>query len=341
MEAEWKKFQDSFLDHLKMKIESRKLVDTVSETLQISNSSAYKKIKGDTMLGLDEVITLASNYHISLDQFLNYKSAPIPFLNDALRKMPLHPMDFIQNLQNHLNQLTALKNLSYINLAGEIPIFHFMPFHKLFAFKLYAWNFTSWSIPKYEDKFDLNIFVKDEALMHAIDTCAHTYYHFSGIEIWNIRMIDNTLDQLKYFIHMRVFHHKSIAQEICSELFDLLDHLQKICITGTKRFETKDALNKSSVNIYMNEIVHSNEVIFVSSDLGDHLYCVIDAPNLIRTSDKKMTAYAKSWLLKTKKHSTQISGEGEKERRVLFEKLFSKMEKSRIEINSLLNYVYS
>ncbi len=55
----------------------------------------------------------------------------------------------------------------------------------------------------------------------------------------------------------------------------------------------------------------------------------------------KMTAYAKSWLHKTKKHSTQISGEGEKERRVLFEKLFSKMEKSRIEIDSLLNYVYS
>ena len=49
MSSEWKKFQDSFLDHLKMKIESRKLVDTVSETLQISNSSAYKKIKGDTM----------------------------------------------------------------------------------------------------------------------------------------------------------------------------------------------------------------------------------------------------------------------------------------------------
>ena len=54
-----------------------------------------------------------------------------------------------------------------------------------------------------------------------------------------------------------------------------------------------------------------------------------------------MTRYAKSWLLKTKKHATQISGEGEKERRVLFEKLFSKMEKSRIEIDSLLNYIYN
>jgi len=44
---------------------------------------------------------------------------------------------------------------------------------------------------------------------------------------------------------------------------------------------------------------------------------------------------------KIKKHATQISGEGEKERRVLFEKLFSKMEKSRIEIDSLLNYIYN
>ena len=101
MSSEWKKFQDSFLDHLKMKIESRKLVDTVSETLQISNSSAYKKIKGDTMLGLDEIIILASNYHISLDQFLNYKSAPIPFLNDAKPTESFESIDRFKEFKLH------------------------------------------------------------------------------------------------------------------------------------------------------------------------------------------------------------------------------------------------
>jgi hypothetical protein len=143
--------------------------------------------------------------------------------------MPLHPMDFIQNLQNHLNQLTSLKNLSYINLAGEIPIFHFMPFHKLFAFKLYAWNFTSWSIPKYEDKFDLNIFLNDEALMHAIDKCAHTYYHFSGIEIWNIRLLDITLDQIKFFIQLNMFKDRNSVYLILTDLEKFTEHLLGMC----------------------------------------------------------------------------------------------------------------
>ncbi|NOT36082.1 MAG: hypothetical protein HOP11_01750 [Saprospiraceae bacterium] len=183
--------------------------------------------------------------------------------------------------------------------------------------------------------------MNDPSLVDEMEKCAHTYYHFSGVEIWNFRMIDITIDQIKYFIPFKVFKNKNAAIEILDELEEFIYHLEKICTTGTKRFETKDALNKSNLKVYINEILNSNEVILVTSDQGDTVFSTIDTPNFIRTSETRMINHIKTWLKTTVKHSTQISGEGEKDRRIMFEKIHSKFQKAKLEIRSLLDYVYS
>jgi hypothetical protein len=338
--AEWKKFQSDFLDSLSARTGPVKLVDAIARATGKSNHAAYKKIRNDSMLGIDELIILARTYDLSIDQFLGHRSAPVPFMSDAIRKMPEEPGDYLLNLQKHLSQLTNATGLSYLTLAGEVPIFHMMPFHRLFALKLFAWNFTNWSIHRFEEKFEPDVYLKNKELTQNIEKLAHTYYQFPGVEIWNIRMLDIIIDQIKYFVHIGAFRNKIIVQEITSELFDLVDHLRKICTTGAKRFETKESLHKSNVKIYMNEIVYSNEISYVSSDQGEFAFIAADSPNYLRSSDPRMTAHLKKWLTRTMNHSTQISGEGEKERRVLFEKINQKLLKARSEIDSLSNYVF-
>ena len=169
--------------------------------------------------------------------------------------------------------------------------------------------------------------IKDIELIGAMEKCAHTYYHFSGIEIWNIRLLDNTVDQMKFFIQLKMFKDKNTVRIILSDLEKFIEHLLKMCEQATKRFETRTNFNKSTIKIYMNEFIHSN--------------ASIDTPNFIRTSDPKFNQHIHKWLENTIKHSTQISNEGEKDRKNLFNNLFQKLDRGVKEINNLLEIYYS
>src|SRR4051812_12477307 len=50
------------------------LADAVAETLFISNDSAYRRIRGETPLVLEEARTLCNRFSISFDEVLHSKS---------------------------------------------------------------------------------------------------------------------------------------------------------------------------------------------------------------------------------------------------------------------------
>lgn len=340
-EGNLKEYHRKLMEELNKRTGLEKQVEVISKVLGLSRSAAYKKINMNIAFSFFEVMTLAEHFEISLDKLSTRKSSYVAFQMDALRKMPEHPKDYLLNLLQHLNALTKLTNLNYVSLAGEVPVFHFMTFPNLFAFKLFSWNYSTWRIPSFLNQFDLESYIKDIELIGAMEKCAHTYYHFSGIEIWNIRLLDNTLDQMKFFIQLKMFKDKNTVRIILSDLEKFIEHLLKMCEQATKRFETRTNFNKSTIKIYMNEFIHSNEIISVNSNEGHFVFASIDTPNFIRTSDPKFNQHIHKWLENTIKHSTQISNEGEKDRKNLFNNLFQKLDRGVKEINNLLEIYYS
>lgn len=325
------------LEHL---CPNENLVDRLSKVLGCARSTAYKKINRKILLSADELLLIVQHFQISMDSLISHKSSPVPFQSDALRKMPERPVSYLLNLIRHLDTMTSWQKVGYIYLAGEVPIFHYMAFKSLFMFKLYVWEYAAWEMPGRTGRFDLEAHLRSEELTRAINRCIQTYYQFSGIEIWNIRMIDLTIDQLLYFIPMKAFKSRMVVNTLIAELEDLVYHLENICDTATKRIETKESLNKSKVKVYMNELLHANDTILITSDHAELIFSSIDSPNYIRTSDVRMCRHIKNWLNNTIRHSTQISGEGEKERRVLFEVIKKKVEKGKREIKALMDYYY-
>lgn len=333
-------YQKKLVQELSKHIGIEKQAVVIAQIIGSSISSAYKKINLDTSFSFNEVVLLANFFNVSLDQLYSKNASKCSIQMDALRKMPEHPKDYLLNIIQHLNSLTKLSKPSYINLAGEVPIFHFMTFPRLFAFKLYSWNYGSWSIPAFKGQFDVDIYLRDSELIQLMEKCAHTYYHFSGIEIWNIRLLDITLDQIKFFIQLNMFKDRNSVNLILTDLEKFTEHLLGMCESATKRFETHSNYNKSAIKIYINEFVHSNELIAVHSDEGNFIFASIDTPNFIISSDPKFTQHLMKWLENTIKHSSQISGEGEKERKKLFNNLFQKLDRNKKEIYSLLDIYY-
>ncbi|MBK7796114.1 MAG: hypothetical protein IPJ64_07050 [Saprospiraceae bacterium] len=330
-------FQNRLLHEINLRIGSGNLADYLSDMLHISKSSAYKRLSYQIPFSLDEALVLAEKLDISLDQLIIGNARPVPVYMDALRKSPNHLIDFVKNLKNHLLSLSQLKNLEHINFAGEVPIFHMMAFSNLFAFKLYAWNFSTWNISAYLKNFDPSIFISDPELKKEIDSCVQIYYNFDGVEIWNPRMLDCTFDQLKFYIQLGVFSKKSYIDAILSDIEELVTHLKHMCDSAIKNYSSSKQMHRSQIKIYSNEYIYPIELFLIKSDEGKYFFSAIDYPNFLRTSSEKMTSHFSQWLEKVKSHSTQISGEGEKDRKNLFYPIEQKLVLFKQEVASLIN----
>src|SRR5690349_174461 len=66
--------------HLKTLIPAHlSLVDEMSSLLDISPDSAYRRIRGEKPISLDETKIICEHYHLSLDQFLHAQSDSVLF----------------------------------------------------------------------------------------------------------------------------------------------------------------------------------------------------------------------------------------------------------------------
>ena len=67
--------QQLFFQHLKGKLPQHiSIVDEVAELLNISNDSAYRRIRAEKPISFEELQKLCVHYKVSLDQFLNIQS---------------------------------------------------------------------------------------------------------------------------------------------------------------------------------------------------------------------------------------------------------------------------
>ncbi len=72
--------QQSFFNQIKSKLPSHfSFVDEIALVLNISNDSAYRRIRGEKPIGLDEMYLLCSKYNVSVDQLFQLKNNTILF----------------------------------------------------------------------------------------------------------------------------------------------------------------------------------------------------------------------------------------------------------------------
>src|SRR5580765_3594871 len=98
--------QSSFLERVKSRLPANvSFVDELAEILNISRDSAYRRIRGETVLSLDEVKKLYDRFGISLDVILSNSSQMVSFH----RRVVDHSSYTIEQWLN-----SVLKNLSFL-----------------------------------------------------------------------------------------------------------------------------------------------------------------------------------------------------------------------------------
>jgi hypothetical protein len=155
--------------------------------------------------------------------------------------------------------------------------------------------------------FDMDAYRNDVKLNNQIKRLVILYSSIATEEIWNINMLDTTLNQIQFCRDAKRFKNASDADFLMDILRGLLDKL-KVLVSSSKKihpYSTDDASLAFS-HVWYNEIFHNNMFIIANLPQTHILYSAFDVPNFIKSIEPAMTHYGTEFFNRTKNLSTQL-----------------------------------
>jgi BetR domain len=301
------------------------LVDVIAEVLNISNDSAYRRIRGEKPIPLDEVRVLATHFKLSVDQLLNLESNVFIFTGSFTNNTDFKYHNWLESVATHLQYFLSFHPNHLFYLAKEVPFYYYFLFPEIAAFKSF---FFMKSILSYEDWKTVKFSVSDDySQFHELmQKCSKLFTALPSTEIWNIENITSTLHQIEFYRVTGALKSNEDAL-VLFEKFDLLiDHLEIQAEYGVKlQLGQNPSTGKAALKLYINELIWGDNmqlIQFGNKQITVINHCVL---NFITTMDESFNTYTKKTVDKLTQKSTLISEVNEKERMLFFNKLRAKV----------------
>ncbi len=306
--------QDIFIKHLKKIVPANiSLVDDIAELLNISTDSAYRRLRNETELSLDETYKICRQYKISIDSVFSNKGDSVTCNYIKLTDSALNFENYLKSLLDQLTRLDKAENSKIIYAAEEVPIFHSFYSEKLAAFKLFYWQRSVLNIPDYQTKkFDWDLIpAKQLKLANEIHA---TYLKIPSVEIWTDDTIKTTIKQIEYYFESGAFKDKKDAIQTLNELKKMSESIQQFA-------ENESKSNTQTIfSLYNSDLVIGTNCIHVSLGNATYSYISFNTLNSLTTTNKEFCEEIEHWTKNLIKKSTLISGVAEKQRFQFFSK---------------------
>ncbi len=299
-------------------------VHEISELLGISYDSAYRRIRGETELTLEETKLICNRYKLSVDALLNIRSHNIIFNSMAIGPQGINVHTWVANLVEELKQIHAAHTKEVIYSAKDIPIFHFMEFPLLWAFKLYFWEKELLPIPeRAESQFCRDL---PQGVEEVGKTMLSYYNRIPIVEIWNRETFTSILRQLEYCYVSGYFRSKDDVVDICNQLEEMFRHLMRQATLGYKFFRgTEPQGVEGMFRMYHNEVILGDNTICICRDNTRSVHFTYNVISQLVTADPEFCPIVEGSLKNLMQKSTLISGTSEKERNKFFKGIFDKI----------------
>ncbi len=325
-------------DYIKNRFYSshKEFVGDISKLLFVQRASVYKKINGEISLSIDELATICKHYRLSLDEILELDKNSISFEFPALTGQIKDGFDFIKQVHTDLEKMSRLNPTIYY-ATRELPFFYYFISLPLAAFKIHVFYNIIWRDERHAMiPFDLKYYLLNQEFKELAIQCSYLYAGIGSVEIWNPGMLDNTLNQIKYFLECGFLKNPEESLLLCDEMALLIRHLSQMLDDQNKSAMKKGLKSAGSLEAYNNEIAHTNNVIYVSSYTIRAVYNTYDNPNFMRSLSPALCDYTAKWFERLRNNSVPLSHGTVKDRKYFVNYLHSRIEKIKIPISAYL-----
>ncbi len=315
--------QQLFFQHIKGKLPPHiSVVDDIAELLNISNDSAYRRIRGDKPISFEELQKLCVHYKVSLDQFLNLQSDAFIFTGKLGNEINFYFENWLEEVLKQYSIISSFEKKHIYFLIKDLPFNLHFQIPELSAFKFFVWMrcFSGYQVDK-GVKFSFNYpgFEEHTAIGLKI---VNVYNTIPTTEIWNTEAINTTIRQIEYYYEAGGLVTKEQAFILFDKLEQLMNHIEKEAELGLK-FKMGEQPNATSAEyrLFNNELIIGDNSIL--AELGDMRVTFLNHSfmHFIGTRDVAFNTAMYNNMNNLMQKSTLISSSDERERIQFFNHL--------------------
>ena len=302
-------YQELLLKEIRRKIGDKSLNDEIANILNISYDAAHRRTSMKSKFSLEESLTLAKNYSISLDHFMESgnqiiakKTKPIRTVTDLL--------NYFDDALHLLNDFKINPDTQVYYSAKDIPFFYTISDSVLSKFKLFVWMnllnekafmqpFDEFKLERYSDKSE---------------DLKNLYENLNVTEIWNSTTISSILNQVLFYSEIEILS-KETGKLILEELKTLIKSIEKKAESNNQKFQ-----------IFAHDILILNNSILFKNKEKSSLFVPFNMFGYMMTEDKNTCEDALNFFQHQIKNSTSLSFSGQRDRKKFFNKMLESVE---------------
>lgn len=320
--------QSSFLNQVKDRLPpSLNFADEIAELLHISRDSAYRRIRGETLLSLDEVKKMCDHFRISLDHALSPTSEIVTFQVQALNSENFSFEKWLRSIHEKLQMVGQFSEKELVFHAKDLPIFHFFQYPLLSAFKMYFWlKFFVRRSDNASGKFHARVIPQE--LLSLGTRIWEKYVTVPSTEILSAEVLTATVRNIEFTRDCGFFENPEDALRLCDECQGLLERLNLQAEAGHKG-DPSAAEPGASFDVYHNEVlIGDNTILF---KMGERRVTFVTANNfdILTTSHDLFCRETEDHINNIISKSTLISRNAQKERAKFFNKVSERIQETR------------
>ncbi len=317
-----KDIQKAFLTRVKSVVPPNvSFVDELADILNTSNDSAYRRLRGDTLLSIDEIALICQHFKVPFETQTQADTASVSFNYFKLDDKEEHFKHWLNSMRTNVEYISKTPGSSIIYAADDVPIWHHFFDRDLIAFKLFYWLKSILNSPAYSGKkYNANLI--SEELIEISTSLLEHYNKCETTEIWNEDTLNSTLKQVEYFWESGFFESKEQALHICTLIEQEVDILNK----------KAEGVGSNSFKLFQSEVMIGNNSILVNLNGNKIAFLSNNTFNMMSTTTPDFVAENEYWLNNLLRKSTQISGVSEKQRNRFFGILKGKIDQLKARI---------
>jgi hypothetical protein len=308
------------------------LVDELADVLQVSNDSAYRRIRGETALTMDEIILLCNHYRISFDSFNINNPGTVTFNYQPLGNDEKSFEHYLKNMHSDLKKISGFDNKHLYFAAEDIPIFHHFYFPYLTSFKIFYWNRSILNMPELEGKKFEPGYVPSQMLKVA-EEILDLYSNISSVEIWCEDTLNSTLKQIEFYWDTQIIRSSGDAMQLCDELELMIKRIQLQSEQGCKMNKKNECIKGTTFELYNTDLMIGNNCILVSMNDVKGVYLTHQTFNAMITTNVAFCDETENWFKNLMKKSPRIDGQDKERSEKFFNGLYERLERVKAKLS--------
>lgn len=301
------------------------LADELADLLQVSTDSAYRRIRCETALTIDEITVICRHYHISFDALSSSQPGFVSFNYQEVNTYD----DFLQYLheiRESLIRISKSPEKQIIYAAVDMPVFHYFTFPEYLYFKMFYWLRSVANDPAFLNR-KFRVSDIPEEVTRLCRELADLYAIIPSTELWTENILNSFLKQVSYYWQTGVFDSRDEAIALLQAVRKTLDKVQRESEENMKLLST-GLTNDFAKNyhLYVSDIEIGNNFILVHAGETQVLYVSFHTFNKMFTANPAFAALTEKWMNNLIRQASLISGVAEKQRFQFFRKIYGQLE---------------